>query len=93
VIGKSFQNFARPPVELLEQEMEITANRFYEKAYGPYRRIFYDASLKYKQLLGSFKTIFPKYILTNEQIQKQIQKIQSSEEKDIELLVVKNFRE
>lgn len=48
MIGKSYQNFAFPPVELLEQEMEITANRFYEKAYGPYSRIFYDASLKYK---------------------------------------------
>jgi len=77
MIRNSYPNFVIPPIELLEQEMEITANRFYEKAYGksPYSKMIYDASLKYKQLLGNFKTIFPKYILTNEQIQKQIQRM------------------
>lgn len=71
---KNYPNFAIPPVELIEQEMEITDNRFYERAYGtsPCKQLIQDSSLKYKQLLGNFKTIFPKYILTNEQVQKQL---------------------
>ena len=48
--------------------MEITQNTFFEQAYGSKntRAIIYDPNLKYKQLLGNFKTLFPKYILTNE---------------------------
>ena len=37
-------------------------------------KLLKDPSLQYKQLLGNFKTLFPKYILTNDQIQKAIQR-------------------
>ena len=39
----------------------------------------YDPSLQYKQLLGNFKTLFPKYVLTNDQIQKAIQRSNSKQ--------------
>ena len=60
--------------------MAITENSFYSANHlgGP-SKISYDSSLKYKQLLGNFKTLFPKYILTNEQIQKNINKINEEE--------------
>lgn len=59
---------------MIEEEMQITKHTFYSIAYGSSPQINYDPSLKYKQLLGNFKTIFPKYILTNEQIQKDIRR-------------------
>jgi len=46
--------------------MEITKNSFYTMSYGKIITINYDPSLKYKQLLCSFKTIFPKSVLTNQ---------------------------
>lgn len=53
--------------------MEITKHQFYGETYGQKVSINYDPTLKYQQLLGKFKAIFPKYILTNQQIQRTIQ--------------------
>ena len=73
---KRYPQYKLPPVEVIEQEMAITDNCFYARAYGyglahadsAKKQVKPDPNLTYKQLLGSFKTIFHKYILTNEQI-------------------------
>jgi hypothetical protein len=71
-IRSEFPRYSIPPLEKLEEEMEITKHRYYDDTYGQKTAINYDPSLKYKQLLGNFKTLFPKYILTNKQIQKAL---------------------
>ena len=79
VAHKKFPEFSLPPVEKVEEEMDITKNLFYEKTYGCPPKLIYDSSVKYKQLLGKFKTIFPVYILTNIEIQQSILNSNSDE--------------
>ena len=56
--------------------MDIVEHSNYSLTYGkqPPRA---PSDLQYRQLLGNFKTFYPKYILYNSQIQKQIQSIQT----------------
>ena len=73
---KKFSQYKFVPVEMIEQEMAITDNIYYESAYGQSSmKLLRDPSLQYKQLLGNFKTLFPKYILRIDQIQKDIQRL------------------
>ena len=57
-------------MELIEYEMDINEHCHYNLAYGVQnqnqRKFKHDPNLKYKQLLGNFKTLFPKYILNND---------------------------
>jgi hypothetical protein len=73
--SKMLQGYKLPPVELQEEEMAITDNMFFKNQYGTTAadKINYNSSLTYKQMLGGFKTLFPRYVLTNEHIQRQIQ--------------------